>query len=97
MFFFLLIRRPPSSTLFPHTTLFRSGAVLEDAPGSLHRLLGHVARLEANVLNIEHMRTSVKAPFGRTLVTLHLETRGYDHIDEISRSLGENYEIHTRP
>src|SRR5205809_6696104 len=24
-FFFLLIRRPPSSTLFPYTTLFRSG------------------------------------------------------------------------
>src|SRR5438034_11781780 len=24
-FFFLLIRRPPTSTLFPYTTLFRSG------------------------------------------------------------------------
>src|SRR5256886_8775188 len=28
-FFFLMIRRPPRSTLFPYTTLFRS--VLEDA------------------------------------------------------------------
>src|SRR2546422_6946882 len=28
-FFFLMIRRPPRSTLFPYTTLFRSGA--EDA------------------------------------------------------------------
>src|SRR5947209_16524403 len=26
-FFFLLIRRPPRSTLFPYTTLFRSGFV----------------------------------------------------------------------
>src|SRR2546426_7060919 len=26
-FFFLMIRRPPRSTLFPYTTLFRSGAV----------------------------------------------------------------------
>src|SRR5438874_8602489 len=25
-FFFLMIRRPPSSTLFPYTTLFRSAA-----------------------------------------------------------------------
>src|SRR3712207_8703091 len=25
MFFFLMIRRPPRSTLFPYTTLFRSG------------------------------------------------------------------------
>src|SRR2546426_8418535 len=28
-FFFLMIRRPPRSTLFPHTTLFRSVAGLE--------------------------------------------------------------------
>src|SRR2546426_4839666 len=27
VFFFLMIRRPPRSTLFPYTTLFRSGAV----------------------------------------------------------------------
>src|SRR2546426_1345493 len=26
-FFFLMIRRPPRSTLFPYTTLFRSGPV----------------------------------------------------------------------
>src|SRR2546427_1544504 len=27
LFFFLMIRRPPSSTLFPYTTLFRAGIV----------------------------------------------------------------------
>src|SRR2546430_9386179 len=31
-FFFLMIRRPPRSTLFPYTTLFRSPAV-NDGPG----------------------------------------------------------------
>src|SRR3712207_7964524 len=31
-----MIRRPPRSTLFPYTTLFRSAAVREDAAG--HRL-----------------------------------------------------------
>src|SRR5437879_9405738 len=31
VFFFLLIRRPPRSTLFPYTTLFRS-ALLRDGP-----------------------------------------------------------------
>src|SRR2546426_4072286 len=36
-FFFLMIRRPPRSTLFPYTTLFRSQAV--DTSGStLHYL-----------------------------------------------------------
>src|SRR3712207_9284218 len=28
MYFFLMIRRPPRSTLFPYTTLFRSGLAL---------------------------------------------------------------------
>src|SRR5688572_31533917 len=32
MFFFLMIRRPPRSTLFPYTTLFRSALEL-DRPG----------------------------------------------------------------
>src|SRR3712207_8446543 len=34
MFFFLMIRRPPRSTLFPYTTLFRS-------PGPAKRGRGH--------------------------------------------------------
>src|SRR2546430_9896414 len=32
-FFFLMIRRPPRSTLFPYTTLFRSLEVSIAAPG----------------------------------------------------------------
>src|SRR2546421_10846427 len=36
-FFFLMIRRPPRSTLFPYTTLFRSwgDAILIRAPGDV--------------------------------------------------------------
>src|SRR5204863_10119837 len=30
-FFFLMIRRPPTSTLFPYTTLFRSSQVTEQS------------------------------------------------------------------
>src|SRR6266487_469018 len=37
-FFFLMIRRPPRSTLFPYTTLFRS-----DIPGAVHRHEPHRA------------------------------------------------------
>src|SRR2546430_5714171 len=32
-FFFLMIRRPPRSTLFPYTTLFRSGGARGAHPG----------------------------------------------------------------
>src|SRR5438477_12931446 len=32
IFFFLMIRRPPRSTLFPYTTLFRSAIVADRRP-----------------------------------------------------------------
>src|SRR3712207_333109 len=37
IFFFLIIRRPPRSTLFPYTTLFRSTAVDQRVAGQLTR------------------------------------------------------------
>src|SRR3712207_7577490 len=35
VFFFLMIRRPPRSTLFPYTTLFRSDPVIRTAARDL--------------------------------------------------------------
>src|SRR5258705_3094264 len=40
-FFFLMIRRPPRSTLFPYTTLFRSG----DGAGARRQRLQRAQRL----------------------------------------------------
>src|SRR5947209_15765246 len=36
-----MMRRPPRSTLFPYTTLFRSVAALRDALVTRHELIGH--------------------------------------------------------
>src|SRR5947207_3693676 len=36
LFFFLMIRRPPRSTLFPYTTLFRSPSVDKQASHFVH-------------------------------------------------------------
>src|SRR3712207_7174607 len=49
-FFFLMIRRPPRSTLFPYTTLFRSAGLAEErrllvAGDSAHGELGPVEEL----------------------------------------------------
>src|SRR3989454_9842993 len=41
-FFFLMIRRPPRSTLFPYTTLFRS---VEADRRAQHPVLAHASRL----------------------------------------------------
>src|SRR5258708_27605632 len=44
-FFFLMIRRPPRSTLFPYTTLFRSPMILSWAAGNpAHRRKNTVAK-----------------------------------------------------
>src|SRR3989442_7673998 len=54
VFFFLMIRRPPRSTLFPYTTLFRS--VLDVTEGAIvDRLV--VAEVEAQALG-RHQRRS---------------------------------------
>src|SRR3712207_8236864 len=46
IFFFLMIRRPPRSTLFPYTTLFRSRAIRHPPGrrGADHRADGHGRR-----------------------------------------------------
>src|SRR5215469_18299112 len=61
-FFFLMIRRPPRSTLFPYTTLFRSGR-LPAGGGRLH-LLRHLhgrpqgQDRKSTRLNSSHVETS---------------------------------------
>src|SRR5258708_36648799 len=48
VFFFLMIRRPPRSTLFPYTTLFRSAVVRPRRPRDADLLLGRAgARRDA--------------------------------------------------
>src|SRR2546426_6274319 len=48
-FFFLMIRRPPRSTLFPYTTLFRSPE-LRQHDGGLAPVLGGVVHLVDHLL-----------------------------------------------
>src|SRR2546425_10725733 len=55
LFFFLMIRRPPRSTLFPYTTLFRSGrATRADDFGPRSRGLLHRGRRGAGVQSQLH-------------------------------------------
>src|SRR5690242_21814198 len=49
-FFFLMIRRPPRSTLFPYTTLFRSGGTIDDdVVGRVGYVRVKLAVLEAQI------------------------------------------------
>src|SRR2546428_10284443 len=46
-----MIRRPPRSTLFPYTTLFRSEGVVQDRE---HRRAGHRARDRSEAAEDDH-------------------------------------------
>ena len=73
--FFLMIRRPPRSTLFPYTTLFRSKAVEELTSPSprnqlrtalksvkdMERLCGKIACRRANGRDMIALRNSIRA------------------------------------
>jgi threonine dehydratase len=67
---------------------------LADIPGSLAQLSADVAATQANIYLISHDRRSIALPLGRTEVLLELETRGYEHIEEIISYLtGRGYDV----
>ena len=67
---------------------------LADVPGSLAQLSADVAATRANIYLISHDRRSIALPLGRTEVMLELETRGYEHIEEVIRYLtGRGYDV----
>ena len=53
-FFFLMIRRPPRSTLFPYTTLFRSVVQCKVASNALLQLVADNVDHNAKTLDCEH-------------------------------------------
>src|SRR5215813_14986344 len=60
-FFFLMIRRPPRSTLFPYTTLFRSlvlADVIEGDPPTFYIRLHGTKDRKSTRLNSSHVRIS---------------------------------------
>src|SRR2546429_4478818 len=76
-FFFLMIRRPPRSTLFPYTTLFRSRA----------GLLRHQRALRSVRLNQfpESSRNTASTPYGRSAGSWR--NRSEEHTSELQSRL----------
>lgn len=75
--------------------------LLDDRPGELKRLLALIADLDINVREMTYYRTLQPAPLQKNEVTLMLETRNHEHLEQLLHLLHEQeYEVtlvHTSP
>jgi threonine dehydratase len=62
---------------------------LPDVSGALAKLTRVVGDANANIVQIHHDRTFAATELNETLVELVLETRGFDHVTEVSAALAE--------
>jgi threonine dehydratase len=67
--------------------LARLRVVVPDVPGQLARVLTLVGELRCNVREVEHERAFHNVPVGKTATILTIQTKGWDHINEVSTVL----------
>ncbi len=60
---------------------------LVDKPGSLMRFTEILQELNANIVHISYDRTSISLDYGDANVTVHMETKGKAHQEEIMKAL----------
>src|SRR2546430_7648836 len=78
MFFFLMIRRPPRSTLFPYTTLFRSRGMT--GPGAK---VAAVVGLCVGVLLLGSAAVLFLAPRAAPILSRTFSVRSEEHTSEL--------------
>src|SRR2546430_9344893 len=76
-FFFLMIRRPPRSTLFPYTTLFRSRKNLRTLPEPVRGLGSGVLGLEGEVS--QRLRCVIE----RKVIAMRTRIHGDYHLGQV--------------
>ena len=64
--------------------------VMVDKPGSLMKFTELLTEVGANIVHIGYDRTSVELEFGDAVVSVHLETKGIEHQEEVRSVLREN-------
>src|SRR3712207_8190471 len=78
LFFFLMIRRPPRSTLFPYTTLFRSLREEGITDGELDRVMAPIG-LDIGARSPEETAISICAE----IIALRTGRRSEEHTSEL--------------
>src|SRR3712207_7204191 len=81
-FFFLMIRRPPRSTLFPYTTLFRSREKVLQVPEAVH----HLERADDGLPGAQRNDDDVletALPDHRPQILVAFQARSEEHTSEL--------------
>ncbi|MBH5335164.1 threonine ammonia-lyase [Streptomyces pactum] len=67
---------------------------LTDRPGALATLLAVLSEVDANVLDVSHVRTDPRLGLTEAEVELHLETEGPEHCAQVAKALsGAGYTV----
>jgi len=64
--------------------------VMVDKPGSLMIFTDLLTKVGANIVHIGYDRTSIDLEFGDAVVSVHLETKGIEHQEEVRNILRKN-------
>ena len=56
---------------------------MPDRPGSLAGLLNEIASMDANVVDVSHLRTNPRLAVDEVEITIDLETRGQEHREQL--------------
>ncbi len=82
-----LVSRIIERGLIKSGRMMRIVLILPDVTGALAGLTRVVADRKGNVIQIRHDRASLQGNLAEAIVELTLETRGFEHIEEISEAL----------
>jgi threonine dehydratase len=76
--------------------LIRLRIHLPDHPGALHRLSGVIAEHKANIVETQYNRAYYGVLLGDTVIDITMETRGPEHVAELSAALDAAGYAHER-
>ena len=88
-----LISRIISKGLIKGGRLLKIKTKLPDIPGALIRILEIIAIEKGNIVSIIHERARLELEYQKTDVIIELETRNFEHIEQILSKLKDQYEI----
>ena len=88
-----LISRIISKGLIKEGRLLKIKTKVPDVPGALIRILEIIAEEKGNIVSIIHERARLELEYQKTDVIIELETRNFEHIEQILSKLKVQYEI----